>query len=57
MIRGPKPICRHPLDFTVAITLTDVLANASTPYRKTNTIFLFMVQPYTSSFGDPPPHT
>ena len=56
MIRGPKPICRHPLDFTVAITLTDVLANASTPYRKTNTIF-FMVQPYTSSFGDPPPHT
>jgi len=21
MIRGPKSICRHPLDFTVAITL------------------------------------
>ena len=21
MIRSPKPICRHPLDFTVTITL------------------------------------
>ena len=36
MIRGPQPICRHPLDFTVTITSRKCPDGTESIDRKTN---------------------
>ena len=49
MIRGPKPICRHQLDFTVTITLLVVVRQSGT----LNLLHSSFLCSFSSSVSDP----